>query len=62
MQVEKTVGTLNTFIIEPFLPHPADTEYYVCVNSTRQGDEILFTHEGGVDVGDVDAKALKLRT
>ena len=34
----------------------------MCVNSTREGDEILFTHEGGVDVGDVDAKALKLRT
>ena len=26
----------------------------------RNGDTILFTHEGGVDVGDVDAKALKL--
>jgi ATP citrate (pro-S)-lyase len=25
-----------------------------------QGDYILFTHEGGVDVGDVDAKAEKL--
>lgn len=25
-----------------------------------QGDWILFTHEGGVDVGDVDAKAKKL--
>jgi len=25
-----------------------------------QGDEILFTHEGGVDVGDVDAKAEKI--
>ena len=22
----------------------------------RNGDTILFTHEGGVDVGDVDAK------
>nr|AKM12497.1 ATP citrate lyase [Phaffia rhodozyma]AKM12498.1 ATP citrate lyase [Phaffia rhodozyma]AKM12499.1 ATP citrate lyase [Phaffia rhodozyma] len=60
VQVEKTTGTLNTFIIEPFLPHPSNTEYYVCINSTRAGDEILFTHEGGVDVGDVDAKALKL--
>ncbi|KAK6903719.1 ATP-citrate synthase subunit 1 [Kwoniella mangroviensis CBS 10435] len=58
--VESTTGTLNTFIIEPFCPHPAETEYYVCINSTREGDWILFTHEGGVDVGDVDAKALKL--
>lgn len=27
---------------------------------SSQGDWILFTHEGGVDVGDVDAKAKKL--
>src|SRR5688572_24701569 len=26
----------------------------------EQGDWILFTHEGGVDVGDVDAKAEKI--
>ncbi|WVQ98068.1 hypothetical protein IAU59_005190 [Kwoniella sp. CBS 9459] len=58
--VESTTGTLNTFIIEPFCPHPAETEFYVCINSVREGDWILFTHEGGVDVGDVDAKALKL--
>lgn len=58
--VEKTTGTLNSFLIEPFCPHPADTEYYVCINSAREGDWILFTHEGGVEVGDVDTKALKL--
>ena len=29
-------------------------------NSSLQGDWILFTHEGGVDVGDVDAKAEKI--
>ena len=28
--------------------------------SSVQGDQILFTHEGGVDVGDVDAKAEKI--
>jgi ATP citrate (pro-S)-lyase len=42
------------------LPHPAHTEYYVCITSEREGDKILFTHEGGVDVGDVNAKALTL--
>ena len=59
-QVESVTGTLNNFIVEPFLPHPSDAEYYVCINSAREGDYILFTHEGGVDVGDVDAKAEKL--
>jgi ATP citrate (pro-S)-lyase len=43
VQVEKTTGTLNTFILEPFLPHPEGTEYYVCINSAREGDWILFT-------------------
>ncbi|GAA6034023.1 hypothetical protein NBRC10512_007568 [Rhodotorula toruloides] len=60
VQVEKTTGTLNNFIVEPFCPHPSDAEYYICINSVREGDVILFTHEGGVDVGDVDAKALTL--
>ncbi|KAG8683460.1 citrate synthase, partial [Ceratobasidium sp. 394] len=60
VKVESVTGTLNNFIVEPFLPHPANTEYYVCVNSQREGDEILFTHEGGVDIGDVDAKASRL--
>ena len=51
---------MNNFILEPFLPHTSNTEYYVCINSQREGDTILFTHEGGVDIGDVDAKALTL--
>ena len=59
-QVESVTGTLNNFIVEPFLPHPSNTEYYVCITSQREGDSILFTHEGGVDIGDVDAKALVL--
>lgn len=60
LKVESVTGTLNNFILEPFLPHPSNTEYYVCITSQREGDSILFTHEGGVDIGDVDAKALTL--
>lgn len=59
-KVEAVTGTLNNFIVEPFVAHSPETEFYVCINSAREGDYILFTHEGGVDVGDVDAKALKL--
>jgi ATP citrate (pro-S)-lyase len=59
-QVEHVTGILRTFLVEPFVPHPQDTEYYININSVRDGDWILFTHEGGVDVGDVDAKAEKL--
>ncbi|KAI9331350.1 citrate synthase-like protein, partial [Obelidium mucronatum] len=60
IKIDRTTGTLNTFIVEPFVPHPQDTEFYVCIQSIREGDLIFFTHEGGVDVGDVDAKAKKL--
>eukprot|EP00753_Platysulcus_tardus_P001373 PLAT11309.1.p2 GENE.PLAT11309.1~~PLAT11309.1.p2 ORF type:complete len:1120 (+),score=597.79 PLAT11309.1:36-3395(+) len=53
-------GVLTTFLIEPFVPHAADDEYYVCIQSLRDGEVIMFHHQGGVDVGDVDAKALRL--
>ncbi|KAK7744422.1 beta subunit of ATP citrate lyase [Diatrype stigma] len=59
-QVEHVAGVLRQFLVEPFVPHPEGTEYYININSVRDGDWILFTHEGGVDVGDVDAKAEKL--
>lgn len=32
----------------------------MCIYAAREGDYVLFHHEGGVDVGDVDAKARKL--
>lgn len=37
-----------------------DEEAYVCIYSHRSADTILFYHQGGVDIGDVDSKALKL--
>jgi ATP citrate (pro-S)-lyase len=37
-----------------------EEEAYVCIYSHRNGDTILFHHEGGVDIGDVDAKAKTL--
>ncbi|KAK4544394.1 hypothetical protein LTR36_004285 [Oleoguttula mirabilis] len=59
-KVEHVEGALRTFLVEPFVPHPQETEYYININSVREGDWILFYHEGGVDVGDVDEKAEKL--
>lgn len=60
VNVEGVVGKLTHFLVEPFLPHPGSDEYYVCIASKREGEDILFYHEGGVDVGDVDAKAARL--
>jgi ATP citrate (pro-S)-lyase len=31
---------------------------YICIYSNREGEVILFHHEGGIDIGDVDSKAL----
>merc|ERR1719348_2273808 len=59
-KIGKAEGKLRQFIIEPFLPHTQSEESYICIYSTRDKDVILFHHEGGVDIGDVDAKAVKL--
>lgn len=60
IKVGNATGKLKTFIIEPFVSHEQPDEAYVCIYSHRNGDTILFHHEGGVDIGDVDAKASKL--
>ncbi len=55
-----TTGQLTHFIIEPFVPHKESDECYVAIISTRPGDTIMFCHEGGVNVGDVDSRASRL--
>lgn len=35
-------------------------EMYLCIQSGRRSDTIMFHHQGGVDVGDVDALAVRL--
>jgi ATP citrate (pro-S)-lyase len=60
IQVEHVTGELNHFIVEPFVPHDQSDEYYICIQSDRDGEEVLFYAQGGVDVGDVDSKASRL--
>ena len=57
-RVESITGTLTHFLIEPFVRH----EHYVCLQSFCHSDQILLDHEGGEDVGDVDAKAETMDT
>ena len=57
IQIDAATGKLNTFIVEPFLPHEQSDEFYVCIYATRSGNTILFHHEGGVEIGDVESKA-----
>uniref|UniRef100_A0A5F8H2Z2 ATP-citrate synthase n=1 Tax=Monodelphis domestica TaxID=13616 RepID=A0A5F8H2Z2_MONDO len=58
--IAKAKGILKNFLIEPFVAHTQAEEFYICIYATREGDYILFHHEGGMDVGDVDTKAQKL--
>jgi ATP citrate (pro-S)-lyase len=42
------------------VPHKDSDECYIAIMSTKDGDSIMFYHEGGVNVGDVDSKAARL--
>ncbi|CAH8628080.1 unnamed protein product [Heterobilharzia americana] len=57
LNVGSTSGILDRFIIEPFVPHEQSEEYYLCIYTQRDSNVILFHHEGGMDVGEVDSKA-----
>eukprot|EP00408_Alexandrium_pacificum_P056495 CAMPEP_0171170584 /NCGR_PEP_ID=MMETSP0790-20130122/8786_1 /TAXON_ID=2925 /ORGANISM="Alexandrium catenella, Strain OF101" /LENGTH=217 /DNA_ID=CAMNT_0011635429 /DNA_START=70 /DNA_END=720 /DNA_ORIENTATION=+ len=60
-KIEEVTGQLTHFLVEPFVAHEQSEEFYICMLSERYCDEILFYHEGGVDVGDVDSKAERLK-
>lgn len=36
VNVEGVTGKLDTFIIEPFLPHNASDEYYICIQVKKK--------------------------
>jgi ATP citrate (pro-S)-lyase len=36
VKVETVTGILRQFLVEPFVPHPSDTEYYININSVRE--------------------------
>ena len=58
--VDNVTGILDHFIVEPYIPHAEEDEYYLAITSVRAGDNILFHHQGGVNVGDVDENAEKM--
>jgi ATP citrate (pro-S)-lyase len=41
-KVETVTGYLRNFLVEPFVPHPADTEYYININSVREVSHITM--------------------
>jgi len=58
--IDDITGTLNTFLVEPFLSHDTKSEYYLAIRTLRDGDEILFCRHGGITVGDVESKARRM--
>ena len=42
-QVETVVGVLRQFLVEPFVPHPEGTEYYININSQREVGSFFVT-------------------
>ena len=61
VRVRRAVGRLHTFLVERYIPHAPQEELYLCIHATRNGSEIMFSHRGGVDVGDVDAHAQRIQ-
>ncbi|TPP64733.1 ATP-citrate synthase [Fasciola gigantica] len=61
IKLGSSLGVLSRFIVEPFVPHQKSEEYYICIYTQREENVIMFCHEGGVNVGDVDQKAIKYR-
>lgn len=60
IKINNVSGKLDTFIVEPFIEHKQSEEFYVCIQNQREGNEILFYHEGGINIGDVDSKAQRV--
>lgn len=58
--IEGVHDELHTFVVEPFCPHSGPEEMYVSFQNVRDGTLVYFYHQGGVHVGDVDSKAVKL--
>jgi ATP-citrate lyase beta-subunit len=43
-------GVLSRFLVEPFVPHAGDREYYLSAVTTDEADILSFSTAGGVDV------------
>jgi ATP citrate (pro-S)-lyase len=46
--IKGCTGPVNTFVIEPFVPHKE--EYYLCIQSNRLDIDVSFSTAGGVEI------------
>ena len=47
-QVQTVQGVLRNFLVEPFIPHPQETEYYININSVRDVSTRILVINGKV--------------
>lgn len=59
-KVEHVEGVLRQFLVEPFVPHPSDTEYYININSVRDVSLIPFFARRIGSSRPVDAAAVRV--
>lgn len=59
IQIKETSWTLDTFLVEEFIPHKQ--EYYVAIKQERENDEIFFSNFGWIDVEENWDKVLSLK-
>ena len=60
-KVGETEGTLTHFLIEPFVPHDEDEEWYVAMRSERENDLVYFSIKGGIFVEENWDKVLEIK-
>eukprot|EP01025_Chloroclados_australasicus_P012966 TRINITY_DN16198_c2_g1_i1.p2 TRINITY_DN16198_c2_g1~~TRINITY_DN16198_c2_g1_i1.p2 ORF type:complete len:449 (-),score=77.29 TRINITY_DN16198_c2_g1_i1:310-1581(-) len=48
VEVRGCKGLVNTFLIEPFVPH--SSEYYLSITSQKDGNLVIFSDQGGVEI------------
>jgi ATP-citrate lyase beta-subunit len=60
-KVGETEGLLTHFLIEPFVPHDEDEEWYVAMRSERENDLVYFSIKGGIFVEENWDKVLEIK-
>jgi ATP-citrate lyase beta-subunit len=59
--VGNTKGTLTHFLVEPFVPHDENEEWYVAIRSERDNDLVYFSVKGGIFVEENWDKVLEIK-
>ncbi len=50
IEIKGVKGKLTHFIVEPFVPHEQNEEYYVAIALGEKGDKVYMSAFGGIDV------------